>query len=74
MVLCRVPHLVPRRNEGAEVCGGRKYEAIDIVLLEILYFFLLSKNGAGVLNLADADYIWLSKQTLTLCEASDSVS
>ena len=53
--------------------GGGEDESIDVVLLEILYFFLLSEDGAGVFDLANTDDVRFSEQTLTLCQTGDSV-
>ena len=52
---------VPAWDEWAEMSSGRKDEAIDIVLLKILYFLLLPEEISWELTLPNADDIGLTK-------------
>ena len=52
-------------------CGGED-ESIDVVLLVVFYLFLFVEESVGVLDLFDADDVWLSKETFAFGEAIDS--
>lgn len=65
---------IPWGNEGAEMRSGGKDEPVDIIFLDILYFFLLAKEWAGNFDLSNADDVGFPKEALGLCKSMDSMS
>lgn len=46
------------------MCGGWKDESIDIVFLNIFYFFISVEKSRSAFDLFDGDDIWFSEQAL----------
>jgi len=46
------------------VCGGWEDESVDIVFLNIFYFFISVEKRRSVFDLFDGDDIWFSEQAL----------
>lgn len=60
----RIFGFVPRRNEWAEVRSGGEDESVDIVFLDIFYFFIPVEKGRSAFDLFDGDDVWLSEEAL----------
>ena len=54
--------------------SGGKDKPIDIIFLDILYFFFLAKEWAGNFNLSNADDVGFTKEAPSLCKSMNSMS